>query len=849
MTSGVRPSIYFMKGLLPLFIILTWVGPLQIRGQEALVFGVLTDLISGLPVDYATIHIENTAIAVDSDEFGHYRLVVPSKINLKLVYTRIGYERITIQVEALPDEGKRNINIKLSPLTEDLGITIRSSRIEDVGMVREEVTEMFMIPSTTGNLESVLPSIALGVSSGGGELSSQYNVRGGNYDENLIYVNDFEIFRPQLIRSGQQEGLTFPNMDMIRDLSFSSGGFEAMYGDRMSSVLDVRYKRPEELRGSISGSLLGASTHLEGSKRLGPNAYNKLRFLTGARYKTNRYLLGTLDTQGEYVPDFIDLQAYLTYDISRSLQAGLIGNYNISRYNFIPRERESAFGLVNFALRLSAVFEGSEVDDFINGMSGISLTYLPEKRKNPMFVKLLASGYRGRESEQFDILGYYRLAQIETQLGSENVGQEVAVLGTGIQHLNARNYLYNEIYNIRIKGGIEFNLEDGSSHFFQWGAKYQHEYFDDSVREWERLDSAGYSLPFNEYEVLVNSFIRSENEIVNQRLSAYAQNTYTSKIPGKRELRIIGGMRMKYSSLNDEVIISPRMQILFKPLNWAEGFSFKLAGGIYYQPPFYREMRRLDGSLNTSLRSQRSIHLVSGFTYDFMWTGMSQKPFRIISELYYKKLDNLTIFDIDNVKIRYSGENDASGYAMGFDFRINGEFVPGAESWINLSFLKTHESIQGVQHMRRKVGEAESEEVNSVPRPTDRFFNMSMFFQDYLPRNENFRVNLNLSFGSGLPFGLRENNIIFRNNFRFKPYHRIDIGFGYKLSGNKKDQGQRDKLWGISRDAWLSLEVFNLMDVANEVANTWIKTVTNVQYAIPNYLTSRRINLRFRVDL
>lgn len=329
----------------------------------------------------------------------------------------------------------------------------------------------------------------------------------------------------------------------------------------------------------------------------------------------------------------------------------------------------------------------------------------------------------------------------------------------------------------------------------------------------------------------------------------YVQNTYTSTIPDKREIRINGGVRIKYSSLNDEMIVSPRFQILYKPLNWAEGFSFKLAGGVYYQPPFYREMRRLDGSVNPELKSQRSIHMVGGLTYDFTWSGISDKPFKIISEVFYKKLDNLTLFDIDNVKIRYSGENDATGYAMGLDFRINGEFVPGAESWINLSLLRTRESIVGIQHRQRELGEPDPQDVKDVARPTDRFFNLSMFFQDYLPKNENFRVNLNLSFGSGLPFGLPENNIIFRNNFRFRPYHRIDIGFGYRLKSKEKSGVVGSGVLGFANNAWISLEVFNLMDVSNEVSNTWIKTVTNVQYAIPNFLTSRRINLRFRVDL
>ncbi|NNF34819.1 MAG: TonB-dependent receptor plug domain-containing protein, partial [Saprospiraceae bacterium] len=384
-------------------------------GQDVTVFGIITDIETRIPIDFVTVFQESTSNAVETDMNGYYSLKIPADQATKIIIRRIGYETVEVELEGMAPGTKRNVNVKLSAEVSDLEVTIRGSRIEDVGVVREEVTELIRLPTTTGNLESVLPSIALGTSSGtGGELSSQYNVRGGNYDENLVYVNDFEIFRPQLIRSGQQEGLTFPNIDLIRDLSFSSGGFEAKYGDKMSSVLDISYKRPEETKGSISASLLGASAHLEGSKRIGANAYNRFRYLIGARYKTNSYLLGSLDTKGEYAPEFADIQAYLTYDFTRDLQLGLLGNYNLSKYTFIPQDRSTALGLINFALRLTSVFEGGERDEFVNGMGGLSLTYIPERDENPFFLKLLASVYGSEESERFDIIGGYRLAQIET---------------------------------------------------------------------------------------------------------------------------------------------------------------------------------------------------------------------------------------------------------------------------------------------------------------------------------------------------------------------------------------------------------------------------------------------------
>jgi len=364
--------------------------------QKATIFGTVTDYDTRESIELATIFTSNDNVA-ESDLNGLYRIEVPSGEEVTINISRVGYQDATLKVEPMASGVKRNINFKLVSSTSNLEIVITESKIEDVGMVREEVVELKQLPTTTGNFESVLPHIALGASSGaGGELTSQYNVRGGNYDENLVYVNDFEIFRPQLIRSGQQEGLTFPNIDLIRDLSFSSGGFEAKYGDKMSSVLDIRYKRPEETKASVGMSFLGGTAHLEGSKRVGANAYNKLRYLVGARYKTNRYLLGTLDTEGEYTPNFTDIQAYVTYDITKDLQIGLIGNYNYSQYDFTPVSRSTALGLIDFALRLTTVYEGQEQDQFVNGMGGISLTYVPEKDKNPVYWKLLASRYSSK---------------------------------------------------------------------------------------------------------------------------------------------------------------------------------------------------------------------------------------------------------------------------------------------------------------------------------------------------------------------------------------------------------------------------------------------------------------------
>lgn len=846
----IHKSAFMFKKLI--LVLLLSVKTLWLCGQASVVFGLVRDIDTNEGIDFVTVHIVGTQTAVESDLNGQYKIAVEPNQKIKLLFSRIGYVDITINVEEMKPGQKRNINVKLVPKASDLDIVVRAGKIEDVGMVREEVTELKILPTASGNFESILPHIALGVSSGsGGELTSQYNVRGGNYDENLIYVNDFEIFRPQLIRSGQQEGLSFPNIDLIRDLEFSSGGFESKYGDKMSSVLDIRYKRPDEFRASVTGSLLGASAHIEGSKRLGPNAYNKFRYLVGARYKSNAYLLGSTNISGEYVPTFTDIQAFLSYEITKEWQISFISNYNASEYLFTPSSGRSKKGTIDFQIELNTTFEGGEKDDFQYAMSGTSITYVPERKKNPMYLKLLASSYVASEEEKFDILGFYRLSQIETAIGA-NTGQEIAVLGTGTQHIYARNYLYNRIQNIEHKGGIEINMDGEKAkmvHFIQWGAKYQHELFDDRLNEWERIDSAGYSLPEKGDQIVLSKVLKSTNNLRNDRLQLFVQDGFDIKTDHS-EFKISGGIRATYRSLNEELFFSPRLQIFYKPLQWKQDISFKLAGGVYNQTPLYRELRRPDGSVNTDLRSQKSMHLVAGVSYDFTWEKVSNRPFRIISEVYYKKLTDMVSYELDNVRIRYAGENNSVGHIMGWDFRINGEFVPGAESWINLSFLSARESLNGVNHLRYEVVDSMQVAVivDDVPRPTDQFMTLNMFFQDYLPRNENIKVNLNFSVGTGLPFGPRENNIEFRNFFRLKPYHRIDIGFSFQLWKAEWKKRKPNHPLRFAQNCWFSLEAFNLLQISNQASVNWIKTLTNVEYALPNNLTGRRINVRFRVD-
>ena len=817
------------------------------------VFGIISEAGgTDVPLEFAVVQVVETKKTVETNAAGEYSITLPANRSVSLRLVRVGYKEATIPVSAMTAGTKMRLDIQLANNASTQEVVINGIRTAHDGMVRENVQQLKMLPTTTGNLESILPHIALGASSGtGGELSSQYNVRGGNYDENLVYVNDFEIYRPQLVRAGQQEGLTFANMDLVRDLSFSSGGFASRYGDKLSSVLDVKYKRPDSLRSSVSMSALGASAHIEGSVSLDTNGYRKFRYLAGARYKTTRYLLGSLDIKGEYLPNFADIQAYLTYDLSRSWQLGVIGNYNRSDFLFRPTTRSTATGLIDFALQLYTVYEGQEWDQFTTGMGGVSLTYLPDRKRNPFFLKLMASSFLAQEYERFDILGYYLLGQIDVNLGNDDAGEITNVLGTGTQHQWVRNYLQSQVTNTEVRGGYEYqkpvtNPNLTISHFVQFGVKAQFEDILDKINEWERLDSAGYSLKFDTSALFVNSVLKTQNTLTSQRFSAFLEDTYTWRRTGFAELKATLGVRASYWTLNKEPFVTPRAQFLFKPLNWQKDVSFRLATGLYYQPAFYRELRNIYGVVNPNVLAQKSAHIVGGLTYDFYAGARRRIPFRFIAEAYYKQLWDLVSYDVENVRVRYAGQNNATGYVTGLDLRINGEFVPNAESWLNIGFLHAREAIDSVQHLKREIGDTEAQPVKDVPRPTDQLMTFSMFFQDYMPKHPQFSTQLNLTVGTGLPFGIPNNNVVYRNTYRFKAYHRVDIGFSWRMYDPATSKP--NNFLRFTRGTYLSLEVFNLLKVANVASNTWIKTVYAQQYAVPNYLTSRRINLKLRMD-
>jgi hypothetical protein len=837
-------TLFFLVLTLPIFV--------KAQQQTISVFGTVTEVGTATPIEFALVFLKETGKNVETNAAGEYAINVPSGRAFTLQVRRIGYKEAKIALEPMRAGTQRRIDVALVDSSSQQEVVVRDTRLKDNGMVREDIKDFRLLPTTTGNLESVLPHIALGTNSGaGGELTSQYQVRGGNYDENLVYVNDFEIYRPQLIRAGQQEGLTFANADLMRDLSFSSGGFEARYGDKMSSVLDIKYKRPDSFHASVAGSFLGGSAHIEGSKRVGTEGYRRFRYLVGARYKTTKYLLGSLDVTGEYVPNFADIQAYLTYDLSKSWQIGLLTNYNSSVYNFKPESRTAAFGVINFTLGLSTRFEGQERDRFENGMTGVSLTYLPDRKKNPYFLKFLASRFQSRETEGIDIIGSYTIGQVETNPNAQNAGKIVDVLGEGVQHQYVRNNLWSAVTNVEHKGGFEIQGKNtpsvSTTNFIQWGVKFQAQQVEDKINEWERLDSALYSLPFDTTKLGIRNVYKTQNSLPANRISVFVQNTFTWRRDSIGEFQATFGVRSGYSDLNNEPIVTPRLQLAYKPLN-GKDISYRLAGGLYYQPPFYRELRAPSGIVNRDVLAQKSAQVVAGLTYDFSIGRLRSIPFRLITEVYYKKLWDLVTYDVDNVRIRYAGLNNATGYITGFDMRVNGEFVPGAESWINLSLLRARESLDGIQHQKRELGNPKAVDIADVPRPTDQTATLSLFFQDYLPRNKNFKMHLNTTIGTGLPFGLPQNNDVYRNTYRLKPYHRVDLGFSV-LMWDKDWLGRKPHHFlRFTRQTWVSLEVFNLMAVANEASKTWVKTIYNTQFAIPNYLTSRRINLRLRTD-
>ena len=800
------------KSLLLIVILFSGV---HLFGQNTVRISGYVKEVSGTPVDLVNISVMGTSIGATSSGSGYFQFSTSRKNEILLAVSKIGYARREILVKPSDYSNLSDIQISvvLDPFVERVGeVVIKADRDPGSNLTRIDPKAVTVLPNASGSFEGIVKTM-MGVSSSN-ELSSQYSVRGGNFDENLVYVNDIEIYRPFLIRSGQQEGLSFINSDMVSSVLFSAGGFDTRYGDRMSSVLDIRYKKPTYFAGSATASLMGGSLHLEGT-----NKSHRFSHITGVRYKTNKYLLNSLETEGDYDPKFFDIQTYLTYDLSEKWEISFLGNIAKNSYDFVPVNRETSFGTIDNAINFTVFFEGQELDEFTTYMSAVTSTYHPSEK---LEMKWIASAFRTEESESFDILGQYWINQLDSQLGSDSFADSILNIGVGSYLDHARNKLEANVYSLDYKGKW---LVDG--HSVQWGARVQHSFFTDQIEEWTLMDSAGYSLPYSDTVVNLWQTHFAEGELTHNQLTGYIRDSYEMSLKNGK-LIFNGGIRTTYTDINDEWLISPRLALSFLPA-WKQDLQFRLSAGAYHQPPLFKEFRDLAGVLHHDVKAQKSYHIVTGTDYYFMaW----DRPFKFTTELYYKYMWDLIPYEVDNVRIRYYGANMSHGYAAGLDFKVNGEFVPGVESWANVSVMKAQEDIDG-------------DTVGYIPRPTDQRVNVALFFQDYIPNNRSYKAHLNILFGSGLPWGPLGSQTL-KSALRMAPYRRVDLGFSKILIDGEKRSTNR--YLRHFESLWLSLEVFNLLNINNTMSHIWIKDISNRLYAIDNYLTGRRLNIKLQAN-
>ena len=839
-----------MKRLLVYLFMLAVSLPLLSSGQgTALVRGTVTDE-DGRPLELVNVAILGTSVGSTTASNGQYQIRIPADTTIIIDYSFIGFQRQQFRV-SLGAGSTRELDVRMEFTSTELQpVEIRDQQVRYTNYIRLDPKEAKLVPSITGGIEALIKTLP-GVSSSN-ELSSQYSVRGGNFDENLVYVNGIEIYRPFLIRSGQQEGLSFVNSSLVSNITFSAGGFEAKYGDKMSSVLDIQYKKPVAFAGSAQVSLLGAQAHLEGA-----SGNRRFSYLGGVRYKTNQYILRGLETKGEYKPNFIDVQGLFSYELTEKLGLSFLGYYSRNVYNLVPETRQTNFGTLTEAYRLQVYFDGQEVDRYEMYQGALTLDYAVDDELN---LKFIVSSFRSQESETFDIRGQYWIGRLETAQASEEFGNVVEVQGVGTNMTHARNYLDATVVNAEHRGSW---LKDAN--YFQWGVRYQHELIDDRLSEWEVVDSAGFSLPHPQNNIggvsgnepfEIFSSVKSTAVLGSNRISGFLQDTWNLLRNGQT-LSLNVGVRFQYWDYNQQATFSPRASLSYRP-DWKRDVVFRLSAGYYHQPPFYRELRDLDGNLHKE-GAQKSVHFVAGADYLFFAWG---RPFKLVAEAYYKYLDNLIPYVVDNVRIRYMAGTSSHGYATGLDFRVNGEFIRGIESWASLSVLKTMEDIEGDYYydLYNEAGEkiipgytVDNIATDSIihypgfiPRPTDQRVNFSLFFQDYLPSNPTYGMSLTLLFGSGLPFGAPDSPK-YTHTKRMPPYRRVDIGFSKQLISEKTQFKEKNPLRVFS-SVWINLEVLNLFGTNNTVSYTWVRDVNNRQYAVPNYLTPRQINLRLLVE-
>ena len=806
------------------------------EAQSTSVSGKVTGA-EGEPLDGVQVTVG--AFYTLTDQNGAYELEISPGNGLTVYFLLYGYEPDTA-VFSIEKGEKKVIDTRLKLMENLLGnvdIVDQKARFDNQIQVNTRDIENFVGPGSS--VEGIIKTLP-GVSSYN-ELSSQYSVRGGNFDENLVYVNGIELYRPFLVRNGQQEGLSFVNSAMVSNVKFSAGGFEARYGDKMSSVLDITYRKPTEFELSLEGSLMGGNL-VYGDALLN----DRLNVLVGARYRTNQLLLGSLDTRADFRPQFTDVQAYITYGLSDEWELSFLGNYSRNLYEVIPESRTTDFGTFQEALRLNVFFDGREDYDFTTRFGALTARYQPNQ---DLQLNFTGSAFQTLEQEYFDVLGAYRLGELDRNLGSDEFGEISFTRSTGGFQNYARNNLDAIVANFAHSG-----IYDKGRVTWRWGLKVQYEDIIDRYKEWERIDSAGFNVPNQSgfrYDSLglaigpnqdtipvVYTSVGEEDSlklfesfdsraaISSWRVMAYVERSQLLKKLWGGDVFLNLGIRNQYWTFNGQNVLSPRGSISWKPDWEGKDMVFRLATGFYYQPPFYREMRNLEGGINENIRAQESIHVVLGHDYQLrIWN----RPFKMVTELYYKSFDQLIPYDQDNVRLRYRAENSATGFATGLDYRINGEFVKGIDSWASVSLMTIQEDIR-------------NDGAGYLPRPTDQRFNFKIFFQDYFPNDPTFRVSLTLVYGTGLPFGPPQAEPRERT-FRLPDYRRVDIGFSKVLKAEGKQYDW--KLLNNFKSLWVGLEVFNLLDINNTVSYLWVKDISTArEYAVPNFLTGRLLNVK-----
>lgn len=768
----------------------------------------------GNPVELVAVQVKNTLVGGITDEKGFYSLSVAPGDSLVLLFSCLGYNKAERIIPKAAQDMR--VNVQMNYTFTELGtVEVTATRRQTTTMEAIDANRLKILPDPSGgSIESLVVTYA-GVSSSN-ELSSQYSVRGGSYDENIVYVNGMEVFRPLLIRSAEQEGLSFINPNMTEAVQFSAGGFEAQYGDRMSSVLDIRYKQPKAFEGSATVSLLGGSVYVGSGSE-------KFTQVTGIRYKTNRSLLGTLDTEAVYEPNFLDFQTYITYAFSPRWEINVLGNISSNNYKYKPERGKVRFGTIDNPKTFEIFFDGKERDKFQTLYGAMTLKHQLSQKTE---IGLQAFAFNSREEESYDISGSYRMDLSAT---SDNEDAFPA-LSMAYYHEHARNKLLANVTHVGLYGISQV----ATGHTLKWGADLQAENIKDKISEWEKRDSAGYSLPYNGAEVNVIDNLFSDNKLNSMRFSGYLQDVFKFR-SSKGLFTVVAGVRGSYWDYNKEFIFSPRASIGFIPTA-NQNFTFRFATGIYYQAPFYKELRVQEKDeyendiirLNDQIKSQRSLHFILGGDYAFQKMG---RNFKFSADVYYKNLSDLNPYTVDNVKVRYYGDNCAKGYAAGIDMKFFGEFVPGTDSWLSFSLMKSEQTIYGE---------------TKAPLPNSQKYNISLYFQDYFPGNKRVMINMKGVLAGGFPVTYPYRG--YEGGYRLTPaYRRVDIGLTYQLARGESELMERGVFRNF-KNIWLGVDVFNLLGIKNTGSYYWITDVYNEQYAVPNYLTGRQLNVRLSID-